>query len=90
MIAFANVATANDLEKVMNKGDLAPFKGVLVPEDGYRFYQMDALALEKCKGKLNAGIADCPPCEPEMFSSKQLMFLVSGLLIGFVAARSAQ
>jgi hypothetical protein len=72
---------ANNYEKVLKIGDLAPFKGVLVPEDGYRFYQMDVKALEACKTKLDSS-GNCPPCEPELFSAKQLMFFIGGLVVG--------
>lgn len=90
MIAFASVARAEDYEKILKPGDLAPFKGVLVPEDGYRFYQIDVKSLERCKSRLEAGVVACPPCEPELFTSKQLMFLIGGIALGFIAANSAR
>lgn len=81
-IAFASAAKS-DYETVLKSGDLAPFKGVLVPEDSYRFYQMDFKELEKCKDRLAAG-TECPPCESEMFSAKQVSFFAAGIILGFI------
>ena len=82
-------AANEDYEKLMRAGEPAPYAGVLVPPDAYRFYQIDSLSLEKCKVRLEAGAVACPACE-EWFSSKQLAFLIGGLALGFVAANSAR
>ena len=73
-------------EQYLNKGDSSPYDGVLVPEDAYRFYQKDVSLFPDCQQRLDAALAE--RMEPEStFTKTNLLVLLSGVLIGFVASQ---
>lgn len=92
MTVFASDATAvgkilNDWEIAIEKGDRAPFDGVLVPEDSYRFYQIDSELYTDCKSRLEASVGLCPDCDP-WFTNRQFLFLATGIALGFAASQN--
>jgi hypothetical protein len=89
MIGCASAApqvTTYEWEQPLAKGAQAPYPGVLVPEDAYRYYQADSALYPSCREKLAAAAVPCPPPEP-WFSLKSLIFLSLGFFAGVGAAR---
>lgn len=68
----------------MKKGEVAPFAGVLLPEDAYRFYQLDAELYGMCDERLRASVGLCRECEPS-FGTGALIFTL-GIIVGGYAA----
>ena len=72
----------------LSKGSVAPYSGVLVPEDAYRFYQTDSVLYPKCRERLEASAGQCEECDP-LFSPRQLAFFLLGMITGAFAMKSA-
>jgi len=90
MTGYASAApevTPHNWEQVVSQGDRVPYDGVLVPEDAYRFYQVDSLAYPDCKDKLKAASVAYASCSAESwFTQKQINFFLAGFVLGAVAA----
>ena len=75
-----------DWERPLEKGAAAPYSGVLVPEDAYRFYQTDSIAYPECKDKLKDALVSCSEAQDEgWLTGRQLFFVVAGFTLGLFA-----
>ena len=83
--ASAGVKTT-DWELALPRGEIAPFDGVLVPEDAYRFYQTDSQIYKGCEERLKASVGLCEAAEESWFTSRQLMFFAFGAAAAFAYA----
>lgn len=76
--------TTYDWELSLGKGEAAPYSGVLVPEDAYRYYQADSMVYPDCKAKLKEAVQSCSAAQDEgWLTPKQLIFGVLGFALGF-------
>ena len=86
MSGCASVASVNpqtsDWEMSLEKGSRAPYSGVLVPDDAYRFYQMDAKLFPSCEERLRASVRT--PTEEGWFTPRQLSFSLVGVIAGML------
>lgn len=75
-------------EVLLMKNDPAPFDGVLVPEDAYRYYQLDAAIYPDCRERIDKAVASCQEIRGESASRPWQFAAVFtlGLLVGFVSA----
>jgi len=77
-----------DWEVNLRKGRPAPYSGVLVPEDAYRYYQQDAVLYPKCRERIAASVGQCEECDA-WFSPRQLTFFLLGAIAGVFAMGKA-
>lgn len=82
--ASVGKAKANEWDVSLERGARAPYSGVLVPEDAYRFYQVDGVLFATCKERLGASVGECEECDP-WFSSRQFSFALFGIVLGMLA-----
>lgn len=76
-------AARGNWDKIITKGEEAPFSGVLVAEDSYRFYQQDSALFPHCEEKLRGAQTLC--AEEPWFSYKNLIWLIFGAGLGYIA-----
>ena len=71
-------------ELVLPLGGSAPYSGVLIPEDAYRFYQEDFFSRKLCE----AALQQRP--EAPWFSQQNFLLFGAGLLSGFLIERESR
>jgi hypothetical protein len=76
--------TGSDWETALESGERAPYSGVLIPEDSYRYYQEDSALYPACVERLKE--AKCAQPNEPWFSPRQLSFLLSGVVLGLITA----
>lgn len=77
---LATQTPSGEKETILNKGDLAPFYGVVMPEEQYRFYKKNQ---KICEYQLHDPMeSDCEAMSPE----GKLLWFLSGTLIGGASA----
>ncbi len=75
----------DSLDRVLGKGDRAPFSGVLVSAEQYRFYQTQDFRAETLSKHLKDDYyLREPTCEDSWFSAHNGLFFMFGLGLGFV------
>ena len=74
----------------VQKGRPAPFSGVLVPEDSYRFYQTDAELFRTCDARLRASVGRCPEAPERWLTQQNFLLLILGLAAGSLYQQEKQ
>lgn len=86
-VSVNGAVATTEWEHILERGEIAPFSGVLVPEDAYRFYQTDSEVYKGCEERLKASVGFCEPPEEPLFSMRQLMWLGFGAAAGYIYAK---
>lgn len=68
---------------MLEKGKAAPYTGVLVPEDAYRFYQKDSILFPDCKERLDAVVLESQNTPEPWIKQNTVLTMLACTLLGF-------
>ena len=71
-----------ELERSLPSGTPAPYSGVLVPLDSYRFYQEDVFVKNLCEETLRRTQKDC--LSERILTGQNAVILILGFMAGFL------
>ena len=67
-------------------GQRAPYEGILIPYDSYRYYQQNSVLLPDCKDRL-AEIDEIAKAPKPWLTQDNIMIFLGGLLVGSLAVQ---